>query len=186
MELMTAIRGRRSVRAFRPDRLARSEIESLIEAAIQAPSAVNEQSWGFVVIEDQAVLQRYSDAIKPGVLANLGSSSLPASFAKTLADPAYHVFHGAAALIVLYATSRDSFAAINCCLAAQNLMLAAFGQGLGSCWIGLAQGWLDHQTVKTELGIPADWSAVAPIIVGHPNEIPPAPPRASPKVIWRE
>jgi nitroreductase len=184
MDLLQAIRGRRSVRVYRPDAVERPEIEALIDAAIQAPSAINQQLWGFVVIQDRALLKRYSDEIKPTVLASLAQSPLPSEFATTLRDPSYHIFHNAPALVVIYATSRDPFATIDCCLAAENLMLAAHGQGLGSCWIGLSQGYFDHQA-KSELGIPPQWQAVAPIIVGHPSETPPVPPRRRPEVHWR-
>jgi nitroreductase len=182
---MEAIRGRRSVREYTATPLDRGELEALLDAAVQAPSAMNRQSWAFLVIEDQVLLKRYSDRIKPLVLASLAESPLPPAFAKTLADPAYHIFHGAPALIVVFARSVDRFATIDCCLAGQNLMLAAYGRGLGSCWIGLAEEWLNHDAVRDELGVPRNWTAIAPIIVGHPKG-PVAPvPRTRPEVIWK-
>ncbi|MGX7871985.1 nitroreductase family protein [Mesorhizobium sp. ORM6] len=42
----------------------------------------------------------------------------------------------------------------DCCLAGQNLMLAAHARGLGTCWIGLSRPWLTETSVKKELGIP--------------------------------
>jgi nitroreductase len=186
MELTEAIRGRRSVREYVTTPLDRREVESLLDAAVQAPSAMNRQSWAFVVIEDQALLTRYSDQIKPLVLASLAGSPLPLDFAKTLADPAYHIFHGAPALIVIHARTEDPFATIDCCLAGQNLMLAAHDRGLGSCWIGLAEGWLNRDAVKDELSVPRTWTAIAPIIVGHPKGIAAPVPRRRPEVIWRE
>lgn len=186
MELMEAIRGRRSVRDYTAMPLNRGELEAVLDAAVQAPSAMNRQSWAFVVIEDQALLKRYSDTLKPLVLASLAGSPLPPEFAKTLADPAYHIFHGAPALIVIFAPSVDQFATIDCCLAGQNLMLAAYGRGLASCWIGLAEEWLNRDEVKDELGVPRAWTAVAPIIVGHPKGVAAPVPRRRPEVIWRQ
>jgi nitroreductase len=186
MHVLQAIRGRRSVRAYLPKPLTRAELEALVDAAIQAPSALNHQAWAFVVIQDQALLQRYSTGIKPLVLAGLPGIGLSAQFEKTLSDPAYHLFHEAPALIAIWARGNDPFATIDCCLAAQNLMLAAHGMGLGSCWIGLAQGWLNQESVKDELGVPRDWTAVAPIVVGHPRgPAPSAPLRQAPEIRWR-
>ena len=186
MEVMEAIRGRRSVREYAAVPVERAELMALLDAAVQAPSAINRQSWAFAVIEDQAVLQRYSEEIKPLVLAALRSSTLPADFGKTLADPAYHIFHRAPVLIVIYAKSGDDFATVDCCLAAQNLLLAAHSRGLGTCWIGLAHGWLNQDSIKDELGVPRDWTAVAPIIVGHPRGPSPPTPRRPPEIIcWK-
>jgi nitroreductase len=186
MQVLQAIRGRRSVREYLPTALTHVELELLIDAAIQAPSALNHQAWAFVVIQDKALLRRYSDRIKPLVLAGLPGIGLSAQFAKTLSDPAYHVFHDAPALTAICARGDDPFATIDCCLAGQNLMLAAHGMGLASCWIGLAQGWLNQEPVKDELGIPRDWTVVAPIVVGHPRgPAPPAPQRRAPEVRWR-
>ena len=53
-------------------------------------------------------------------------------------------------------------------LAAENLMLAAYAAGLGTCWIGVAQGFLNALDGKAMLGLPAAWVPVAPVIVGHP------------------
>ena len=47
-------------------------------------------------------------------------------------------------------------------------MLAAYGIGLGTCWIGFAQSYLNTEEGKGSLGLPASWTPVAPIIVGHP------------------
>jgi nitroreductase len=51
-----------------------------------------------------------------------------------------------------------------------NLMLAAWEAGLGSCWIGLAITLLNQPEVKEELGVPANYEAIAPILLGHPAE----------------
>ena len=186
MHILEAIESRRSVREYLGTPIERADVEALIEAAIEAPSAINQQSWAFVVVQDPKLLQRYSDAVKPRVLATLSETALPPEFEVTLRDPEYHVFHRAPTLIVIYARPGDSFATVDCCLAAQNLMLAAHARGLATCWIGLAVPWLDRKSVKRDLGVPEDWTAVAPIVVGRPKGPPPRkPPRRPPDVIWR-
>jgi nitroreductase len=72
----------------------------------------------------------------------------------------------------------------DCALAAENLMLAAYGEGLGTCWIGFAQGYLNTPEGKNALGLPATWVPVAPIIVGHPTTMPPPVARKEPEVRW--
>jgi nitroreductase len=102
----------------------------------------------------------------------------------TLSAPSFDVFYGAPALIIISATSREAGASEDCALAAQTLMLAAHALGLGTCWIGFARPWLNEPAAKAELGIPADHSPVAPIIVGHPRGNPELHPRREPEIIW--
>ena len=69
-------------------------------------------------------------------------------------------------------------------LAAENMMLAAYASGLGTCWIGFAQTFLNTSDGKNMLGLPATTVPVAPIIVGHPKtEVPPVP-RKAPDIRW--
>ena len=88
------------------------------------------------------------------------------------------------ALILICAVGDDAWGQIDCTLAAQNLMLAAHGKGLGSCWIGFAQGWLETAAGRAALDLPANWTPVAPIIVGHPAAAASAPPRTKAEVRW--
>ena len=63
-------------------------------------------------------------------------------------------------------------------------MLAAFAEGLGTCWIGFAQGYLNTSEGKTALGVPAAWVPVAPIVVGRPTAWPAPTPRKEPEIVW--
>jgi nitroreductase len=63
-------------------------------------------------------------------------------------------------------------------------MLAAYAEGLGTCWIGFAQSFLNTPDGKRELDLPAAWVSVAPIIVGHPRGPVPPVPRKEPEVRW--
>lgn len=72
-------------------------------------------------------------------------------------------------LIVVCAKPMGPFVSADCWQAAENLMLAASALGLGTCCIGSAIPALNSPEAKSELGIPADVEAVAPIIVGVPS-----------------
>lgn len=69
-------------------------------------------------------------------------------------------------------------------LAAQNLMLMATDIGLGSCWIGFAQGWLNTPEGHRILNLPGNARVVAPIILGHPRTVPPSVARKAPLMSW--
>ena len=184
MELQQAIRSRRAVRAFTSEPVARAALLRLIDAAIQAPSAVNEQPWCFTVVQDRSVLARISSESKAFMLAS-GSHEISAHrLQERLRDRAFDIFYHAPALIVVSSVRADLWAVENCSLAAENLMLAACAEGLGTCWIGFAQGWLATAAGKAVLGLPKDYLPVAPIIVGHPQGAEPAVPRKPPEIGW--
>ena len=54
-------------------------------------------------------------------------------------------------------------------MAALNLMLAAHDRGIGSCWIGFANGIGNTPEIKKELNVPDEYERVAPIILGYPD-----------------
>ena len=184
MELMEAIRGRRAVRDFKPDRIERSRIEDVIAAGAQAPSAMNMQPWLFAVIQGVDVLRGYSDRAKAHLLATMGTDSTIAAYRDHLVDPGFNIFYGAPAAIVVCARTQATQAIEDCCLAAQNLMLAAWGVGLGTCWIGFARPWLSLPETITELRLPPTSVPVAPIVLGTPRSLPGATQRRPAEVIW--
>jgi nitroreductase len=183
MELMEAIFGRRSVRDYRPDPVPQETITRLIDAAIHAPSAINQQPWSFTFVRDRSLLDRISHDAKAHML-NIERTALPAHLYESLGNPDFHVLYRAPVLIVISAIERGPWTAEDCALLAENLMLAAHGMDLGSCWIGLAKAWLDTPTGKETLGIPDAHVVVAPIIVGIRGTVAPAVPRKAPEVRW--
>ena len=159
-------------------------IRRLIAAAMQAPSAVNQQPWTFIVVRDQVLLDRISRKAKSHMLATMPADAHAGRFRSLLDDPDFHVFYHAPALIVIAAASAGPWIVEDCALAAQNLMLAAYAEGLGSCWIGFAQNFLNSPDGKTIIGLPAECVPVAPIIIGHPKAATPPVPRKDADIRW--
>jgi len=186
VEIFDAIYHRRAIREFTqkvPDKRA---IELIIKAAVQAPSAMNLQPWAFAVVLGRARLAAIADRAKAYLLQTMATQSALEAYRDQLADPAFDIFYGAPALILISATSSAPGASEDCALAAQTLMLAAHATGLGTCWIGFARPWLGEAQAKTELGLPATYVPVAPIIVGYPKGTSVAHPRREPDIIWIE
>lgn len=184
MELMQAIRGRRATRTFTSAPVATSVLRELIDAAVQAPSAINTQPWHFTVIQDRALLDRISAAAKAYALESTPSGVLPEELRGHLEDPAFHIFYHAPALIVISIRDAGEWAIEDAALAAQNLMLAACEHGLGTCWIGFAQRWLGTPEGHSAAAISRDCLPVAPIIVGHPAAAMRPVPRKEPLIHW--
>jgi hypothetical protein len=138
MDIIKAIYSHRAIREFDATPVDQSVLRQLIDAAIQAPSAVNPQPWSFCVVRDKTLLDRISYEAK----AHMLRASLAGLMSYLLSDPNFDIFYHAPALIVISAVAESPWAVEDCSLAAENLMLAACAAGLGTCWIGFAQPWL--------------------------------------------
>ena len=187
MEILDALYGRRSIRSYSPDPVGEDDLADVIDAAAQAPNALNEQPWAFTVIRNTAMLDRISHQAKSYLLAQSAAGMPPTQFRNQLANPDFQIFYHAPALIVISTVTRNAWSVENCALAAQNLMLAAHGKGLGTCWIGFAQHWLQTDDGKAAIRLPQHHHPVAPIIIGHPDGAAPTPvPRQPLKINWRD
>jgi nitroreductase len=111
MDVFDAIRGRRSVRRFLSKAVPRSDIEAIIDAARHAPTAHNAQPWEFVVVTAQELRDEIAARCPYGAFL----SNAPVCIAVFCRGTDHSLEDG--------------------CAATQNILLAATGLGLGSCWV---------------------------------------------------
>lgn len=154
MELMEAIRSRRSIRRYRPDPVEKEDIEYVLEAARLAPSWANTQCWHFVVVTDEAVKREVAEAGN----GNRWIARAPLIIV-ACADPEKPGTRGD---IPNYL--------VDIAIAVEHLILAATDRGLGTCWIGA----FDEARVKQALQLPDNLRPVACTPLGYPDEAPPA------------
>ena len=188
MGAMSAIKKRRSVRDYTPHKIERATVHALLEAAVLAPTAMDQEPWSFVIIQDQAVLDRLSFTTKARLHEEVKNNNTPrAQHLMHVADnPEFHVFYNASTLLLICGKFTGPFVEADCWLAAENLMLAACASGLGTCVIGFAVAELNTPEWKTELKIPHEMTVIAPIIIGKPAFDVPAKPRKPPEILlWK-
>jgi nitroreductase len=185
--LVDVIFERRSVRSYKPDKIDRATLSSLLASAVRAPTAMHEEPWAFVIVQDTSLLKRLSDRAKEMLAeeahhhADRGGHALD-----FFASPEFNLFYNAGTLIVICGKTAGPFVAADCWLAAESLMLTATSMGLGTCVIGSALLALNAPEWKAELGIPAELSAIAPIIVGRPSDDGAPTSRKEPRILsWR-
>jgi len=142
MDVFDCIRSRPAVRSFRSEPIPNVVIKKMLQAGQQAHSQRNRQPWRFIVIQDREMLKQI------GALASTGPYIAEASMAIALA------IEGA----------KNPY--IDATRAAECLMLTAWGEGVGSCWVG----GLDRPKIKELLDIPADAELVTVIPFGYPIE----------------
>lgn len=188
MSVMDAIHERRSVRSYSPERLDQPTIRTLLDAAVWAPTAVHEEPWAFVIVQDMAALKSLSDRAKT-IFAAEAQRTHPdqaSHLLEMLDKPDFNIFYNAGTLIIICGRPKGPFVVADCWLAAENLLLAAHSMGLGSCVIGFAVAALNTAEIKAELGIPAECTAIAPIIVGVPSGETPRTTRKEPDILaWK-
>jgi nitroreductase len=150
MDVLDAIRTRRSVRAYAKRPIPEEVMERLRAALRWAPSACNFQPWHFVLVTDAALRRRLAAAAReqmwmadaPVIVVGCG-----------LAEQAYKKMGGDG-------NSID----VDLAIALDHLTLAAVAEGLGTCWIGA----FDEQAVKVLLRVPPSVKIVAMTPVGYP------------------
>ncbi len=164
MELFEAIRTRRSVRKYADRMVEPEKLEAVLEAVRLAPSWANFQCWRMVVVQDRNVQQQMSE------LSYVESFFGPKGYK---ANPSKKALAEAPFVIVLCANPSQSgtlwnqnYYLVDAGIAAENLMLAARGQGLGTVFVGV----YDENQVKQLLNIPDPIRVVGLFPLGYPVE----------------
>ena len=142
MDVLDCIRTRPAIRSFRPEPIPDAVVKKILEAGRQAHSQRNRQPWRFVVIQNRDTLQQI------GALAPTGPYIADAPLA--------------IALVIEGAKNPQ----IDATRTAECLMLAAWGEGVGSCWVG----GLDRPKIKELLNIPEAADLITVIPLGYPSE----------------
>ena len=152
MDVVEAIRKRRSVRAYRKEPLPEEKLKKILEAARLAPSARNSQSYKLIVVKNQGLRERLaSEATRYSFIGEA-----PVIIAAVSLDPEYVMSCGVSAHPVDIAIALD------------HMTLVAVEEGLGTCWIG---GFYQDK-VKQILGIPEKYKVVALLPLGYPADGP--------------
>lgn len=153
---------RRSIRKYKPEQITREELETVLNAGMCAPTAMNKQSPIIVAVQnkdDIAYLSKLNAAVK-------GMAG----------DP----FYGAPTVLVVLADAENANAVPDGSLVLGNLMNAAHAIGLGSCWINRAREVFATDEGKALLkkwGIEGGYIGVGNCILGYPDEQPQMKPR---------
>lgn len=181
-ELFAIVQGRRSIRRYQDRPVSDEVLRRLLEAGRWAASAHNRQPWRFVVITDQSWRVRLAETMGQQFRIDLAVDGLAADQIEKQVMRSYQRISGAPALIIVCLSMADMdhypderraqaervMAIQSVALAAQNVLLAAFAEGLGVCW--MCAPLFCPDVVCTVLSLPDDWEAQALLTVGYPAE----------------
>ncbi|RLI30265.1 MAG: nitroreductase family protein [Candidatus Hecatellales archaeon] len=163
MEVFEAIYGRRSIRSFRREPIPKEYLTKILDAARWAPSAGNVQPWEFIVVTDG----KLKEALARAALNQYFTAEAPVAIVVCADLEKAYQSYGVRGE-TLYCL-QDTAAAV------QNMLLAAYALGLGSCWVGA----FNEEAVSRILGIPEGYRPVAIVPLGFPAESPGPRPRRS-------
>ena len=148
MSLLDLILSRRSIRSYENKDITKEVLQQILETGRQAPSAANRQPIRFVIVNDHDILKNLCDNlitrfVKYAPVAIVGCADI-----KSLLT--------------------GKWAVVDATIAMQNMVIAAWTLGIGSCWIGAC----NEKKVKELLKIPDKWKVVALLTFGYPAEQP--------------
>jgi nitroreductase len=150
------IMNRRSIRSYKPEQIKDDELNTILEFGINAPSAMNKQSWEIRVIQNPDILKKIEGS-----------------------------FHNAPTLIVIASADDNFFSPVDCGLLGQNILLAAETLDIGTCVVGNIIGFLNSPEgadVVKSLELSEGYKPLYGIAVGYKNERPDAKPRDKEKI----
>lgn len=175
---------RRAIRDYEEKDVPLSTIQDILQEACFAPTARNLQPCRFIIIRDQAFMKKISNDCKKNLLSDLiiNPESPLKQYEPALCDAHFNIFYNAPCVIYIIGPAEARLIDVDCALTAAYIMFSATARGLGTCWIGLGENIRD-QKILDKMGITKDCRIIAPIIIGHPADIPLASERHDPVIV---
>ncbi len=187
MELIEAIKTRRSIRKYKSDEVPREVLKEIMEDALWAPSAMNTQTWKILVLtgeKQKAFNKVVEDAVyhinsRLKILFNDSMQKRVHGFFKNLGGAPHTVVVLTAKTddAMLQQTEMENGAAL-----LYNICLVAHDKGVGTCWMS-APLWIEDSVMKY-LGMEKEWKLVGITPMGYSDLTPPIPPRKGYPIEW--
>jgi nitroreductase len=169
--VLAAIADRRSIRAYKDGQLTQDQLDAILKAARESPSARNTQPWHFSVVRKPEILKEVNEEARKYI----GRPDRP------------DIFYAAPAVIFVSCDAESRWGRLDCGIALQTMALAAHSLGLGSVILGLPEGAFTgprKDYFNRLLKFPAGYSFAAAIAVGIPAETNEAHPQEPDRITF--
>ncbi len=162
---LDAIKERRTTRKIKEEQISKETLEAIIEAGLYAPSAHNQQSWHFTVIQDPATIKDLNIATKKSLL------SIPdEGIQKMASNETFDIFYGAPTLVLISGEDAAMMPKVDCAAATENMLIAAESLNIGGCWNGFVGRLFASEqknTYTTKLQIPEGYTTYYGVVFGN-------------------
>lgn len=179
--VIEAIHARRSIRNYKDTPVEREKLLTVARAGIAAPNAMNRQAWAVRIVDSKEWIDSCTEAFVPTVKGTPFGDHL-------LTDGFKNMFRNAPAVIFV-AAEPTAYAGVDCGILGQNIMLAAYELGLGTCCLGSPVGFMNSKVGEKflkSLNLPEGYALQFAIAIGYPDETPEAKPRDESKIAFVE
>lgn len=170
--VVETIMSRRSVRDYEQRAISRDTMQIIAECGINAPNGMNKQEWELRIVDNPEFIKGVTDLY---VKENPEAAE----------DPKFKNMFRNAPTVVFIAGPDTSYSGINCGLLGENMILAAWSMGIGSCCLGGPVRFMKTEAAAdylSKLNIPEGYTLLYAIGFGYPAETPDAKPRDKSKI----
>lgn len=163
-EVLKAINNRRSTRKYKKEQIKEEELQTILAAGIQAPTANNSQPWHFTAVQNQEMIKYVSDKAKE----EMAKSNIEGlvNFGKSNAS----IFYDAPTIIVVSGQKDVSSSLVDCSAAIENMLIAAESIGLGTVWVGLSKFFFALKDEVEKLELPEGYEPLYVVVVGYKED----------------
>ncbi len=182
-QVVDCIMSRRSIRAYKPEQIKDEELKTILECAINAPSARNSQPWEVRVMQNKEAI----DNLNKEVIADM-IEKRPEAKERFADENASVFFHAPTLLVVAYDTTQY-WGQSDCGMLVQNILLAAESMNIGSCAVGCCRDYISSPKAADfvkSLNLPENYVVYLTVTLGYKDENPDAKPRDDKKVAYME
>ena len=161
-EILKNIKSRRSIREYLPKQIKQEDLDSIIEAAIYAPSGHNDQPWHFTIIQNKELIAYISAKSK-----ELMAKSEIDWMRNMGLNPKINLTYNAPTLIIVSGNKVATSPKVDCSASIQNMLLTAESLNIGSVWIGLISFFFSLEDEVKKLGIPEGYEPYYGVALGY-------------------
>lgn len=163
-EVLETIRNRRSTRKYKEVQITKEELQTIIDAGIQAPSANNSQSWHFTVIQNKDMVNAMSDKTKEVMLSSDNKNIV--SFGK---GP-INIFYNAPTVIIVSGKEEVESSLVDCSAAIENMLIACQSIKLGAVWIGFVRYLFTLSDEVEKFNLPDGYKPFYAVSIGYKSD----------------
>ena len=163
-DVLKAIKNRKSTRSYKDTQITEQELKTLLDSALQAPSAMNSQPWHFTVVQNVEMIDRMSEKTKEVMRESENS------YVSNVGKGPMHVFYNAPTVIVVSGKKDVSSSLVDCSAAIENMLIAAESINIGTDWVGFVRALFTLEEEVKRFELPDGYEPFYAVAIGYKKD----------------